>query len=159
MKVENVNSFVQGAQSTLSMVSGQAGKLGNIFVKNPPYTSNGLSVIIGIVGDLQGEVIYTMDESCGLYLASKLMAGFTVTEMDEMSISAVREVANMISGNAASALFSHGVKVDITPPTFVNEKQGDAFGFVTPGSKVLCMPLYLEGERIFEIGLHLKNNA
>ena len=157
MKVENVNSFVQGAQNTLSTISGQTGKLGKISLKGPPYSSNDIAIIIGVMGDLKGEVIYTMDEKTGLYLARKLMMGFDVPSLDEMAISAVREIANMISGNAASTLFGHGIKVDITPPTFTMEKAGEVFSFVKTGSKVLSMPLYLEGEQVFEIDLHLKD--
>ncbi|MCL2350720.1 MAG: chemotaxis protein CheX [Defluviitaleaceae bacterium] len=155
MRVENVNSFVQGAQSTLLTISGESGKLGKLFVKNPPYIGKEVSVKIGIVGDLKGEVIYTMDENCGLFLASRFMMsmGFEINEFNDMAKEAVKELANMISGNAANALFSQGVKVDITTPTYANK--GEASGFVTPGSTLLCMPIHFEGEQVFEVDLHL----
>ena len=137
------------------MVAGHSGKLGKVYVKTAPYVSKEVSVIIGIVGDLQGEVVFTMDESCGLYLASKIMAGFEVKGLDDMSISAIKEIGNMISGNAASALFSHGTKVDITTPTFFKGTQGDVYSFANPGSKLICMPIHLEGEQVLEIDLHL----
>lgn len=156
LKVENVNSFVQGAQNTLQMVAGNGGKLGKVFVKNAPYVSKEISVIVGIIGDLKGEVIFTMDESCGIYLASKIMMGFEVVGLDDMAISAVKEIGNMISGNAASALFSHGTKVDITTPTFYKGTQGDVYNFIKPDSKLICMPIHLEGEQVFEVDLHLQ---
>jgi len=155
LKVENVNSFVQGAQNTLQMFVGDAVKLGKVYLKNPPYVSKDIAVIVGIVGDLKGEAIYTMDENCGLYLASKIMMGFEVTGLDEMAISAVKEIGNMISGNAASALFKYGTTVDITPPTFCQGANSETFNFIKPDAKIICMPIYLEGERIFEVDLHL----
>jgi chemotaxis protein CheX len=132
------------------------GKVGKVSLKELPYTAKDIAVIIGIEGDLQGQAIYTMDKNCGIYLASKLMMGFPLESLDEMAISAIRELGNMISGNAASALFGHGIKVDITPPTFTIEREGAAFAFIEPSSKVICIPLHLDGEKVFEIDLHLK---
>ena len=156
MKVEIVNSFVQGAQSTLTMVCGQVDKLGKVFLKQPPYISNEISIIIGIHGDLNGHAIYTMDEKSGIFLASKFMMGFDVHCMDEMSTSALMEISNIISGNAASALFSHGFTVDITTPTYIKGQQdaSAAFTFIKPESKLVCMPITFEGEQIFEVDLH-----
>ena len=157
MKSENVNAFIEGAQSTLSAVCGSSGKLGKLFVKQAPYNGLAVSVVIGITGQLSGEVIYTMDAACGLYLASKVMMGMDVPAMDDMAKSAVSELTNMISGKVAYALYNQGVEVDITPPTFI-ESADSQFAFVKPGDKLLCMPMYLEGGQApltFEIDLHL----
>ena len=160
MKSENVNAFVQGAQNTLSTVCGSSSKLGKLFVKQAPYNGLAISVVIGLKGQLVGEVIYTMDMDCGLYLASKVMMGMPVPAMDEMAQSAVSELANMISGNVANSLYNQGVKVDITTPSFVDSSaSADGFAFVKPGDKLLCVPLYLEDESaplLFEIDLHLE---
>ena len=159
MKSENVNAFIQGAQNILGTICGSSGKLGKLFVKQAPYDPMAVSVIIGITGQLSGEVIYTMDKACGLYLASKVMMGMPVPEMDAMAQSAVSELANMISGNVAINLFSQGVEVDITTPTFVDlASDHNQFDFVKPGDKVLCVPLHLEGDApyIFELDLHLE---
>jgi chemotaxis protein CheX len=160
VKSENVNAFVQGAQSTLAIICGSSGKLGKLFVRQAPYEGLALSVIIGLKGQLAGEVIYTMDTNCGLYLASKVMMDMPVPTMDDMAKSAVSELANMISGNVASTLYNQGVKVDITAPTFVDTgADGDQFAFVKPGDKLLCMPLHLQHGQtplVFEIDLHLE---
>ena len=160
MKSENVNAFVQGAQNTLATICGSSGKLGKLFVKQAPYDGLAISVIIGVIGELSGEVIYTMDMDCGLYLASKVMMGMPVHDMDDMAKSAVSELANMISGSVANTLYNQGVEVDITIPTFVEPNvNADQFAFVKPGDKLLCMPIHLEGGQsplLFEIDLHLE---
>jgi chemotaxis protein CheX len=160
VKSENVNAFVQGTQSTLTAICGSSGKLGKLFVKQAPYDGLAVSVIIGLMGELTGEVIYTMDMDCGLYLASKVMMDMPVPAMDDMAKSAVSELANMISGSVAGTLSNQGVKVDITTPTFVDsETEGNQFAFVKPGDKLLCVPLHLEGGQsplLFEIDLHLE---
>lgn len=161
MKSENVNAFVQGAQSTLATVCGSSCKLGKLFVKKAPYDGLAISVVIGITGELSGEVIYTMDMNCGLYLASKVMMGMPVPTLDDMAKSAVSELANMISGRTAITLFNQGVTVDITTPTLIGDlpSAGD-FAFVKPGDKLLCMPMHLDNDEeslIFEIDLHLED--
>ena len=160
MKSENVNAFVQGAQSTLDTICGSACRLGKLFVKQAPYDGLAISVVIGVTGQLVGEIIYTMDTDCGLYLASKVMMGMPVPAMDDMAKSAVSELANMISGSVANTLYNNGVQVDITTPTFLDTAtSADQFAFVKPGDKLLCMPLHLDGEQsplIFEIDLHLE---
>jgi len=152
MKAEYINPFLVGTQRALQGVCGYEGSLGKVSMTTPPYAPDEVAVIIGFSGDLKGEVIYTMNEDCGIYLASKFMVGFNVEKMDELAQSSIMELANIISGNAANALFSHGLKVNITPPTYV--KGSDALTFVKPTSKLLCMPINIEGERVFKLDLH-----
>ena len=157
MKSENVNAFVQGAQSIFAAVCGSSGKLGKLYVKQAPCSGLAISVVVGFTGQLSGEAIYTMDADCGLYLASKVMMGAPVASMDDMAKSAVSELANMISGNVAATLFNHGVVVDISAPTFLDAPDGQ-FTFVKPGSKMLCVPILMEGGSApltFEIDLNL----
>ncbi|MCL2169838.1 MAG: chemotaxis protein CheX [Defluviitaleaceae bacterium] len=152
MKVEYINPFLTGTQKTLSGLCGYEGKLGKAFMKTGPYKPSDVAVIIGFSGDLKGEVVYSMSEECGIYLASKFMVGFDVNQMCEMAQSSIMELANMISGNAANALFSLELKVNITPPTYIRGSSG--LEFVSPDSKFICMPIQIEGERVFEVDLH-----
>ena len=152
MKAEYIKPFLSGTQKTLSGLCGYEGKLGQAFMKVAPYKPYDVAVIIGFSGDLKGEVVYSMSEECGIYLASKFMVGFDVSQMCDMAKSSIMELANMISGNAANALFTQELKVNITPPTYVQSGQG--LEFVKPDSKFICMPIQIEGERVFEVDLH-----
>lgn len=60
-----------------------------------------------------------------------------VTEIDEMSKSAISELGNMISGNAGTLLYNQGVTVDITPPKII--ESAEAAGY-TP-KRALTIPL------------------
>jgi len=156
VKVELVNSFVQGAQGTLTTICGEIDKLGKVFMKQAPFLPSDISIVIGVHGELNGHVIYAMDEKSGILLASKLMAGFEVNGLDDMSKSAIKEVGNMISGNAANALFNHGFTVDITPPTYLGKGDAGGMDFLENDSKLLCIPIFYQGEQIFEVDLHFK---
>ena len=156
MKSENVNAFIQGAQGILTSVCGSGGKMGKLSIKQAPYTGLAFSVITDFSGMLSGKVIYTMDAECGLFLASKVMMGMPVSAMDDMAKSAVSELTNMISGSVAGNLYGLGVKVTVSAPAFVdNAAAGSQFDFVKPGSKILSVPLHLEGG-LFEIDLLLE---
>ncbi len=43
--------------------------------------------------------------------------GMPVTELDDMAMSAISELGNMIMGNAATIFSTKGIVIDITPPT------------------------------------------
>jgi chemotaxis protein CheX len=47
------------------------------------------------------------------------MIGAEVPELDEMAMSAVSELANMITGGAAVIVSEYGLNVDITPPSII----------------------------------------
>ncbi|HBF38658.1 MAG TPA: hypothetical protein DDW50_15235 [Firmicutes bacterium] len=52
-----------------------------------------------------------------------MMGGTPVLEMDEITKSAIGEVANMVGGSASTRLSGLGAVTDITPPSIVFEKQ------------------------------------
>jgi chemotaxis protein CheX len=89
---------------------------------------------------MQGDIVFGLHEDVALKLVSAMMGGFSVTQMDEMSQSAISELGNMISGNASTILYNQGVRVDITPPKLI--QTAAAAGF-TP-TKALTIPLMME---------------
>lgn len=53
----------------------------------------------------------------------KAMIGMELNELDEMALSAVGELANMISGNIAINLEKAGYKIEISPPSVVKGRE------------------------------------
>ncbi|NLP30573.1 MAG: chemotaxis protein CheX [Clostridiales bacterium] len=74
-----------------------------------------VDIAIGIVGDLEGEVIYRFPISTSLNMV-KIMSGMEFEEVDAFVTSAISEIANIISGNVATALSDSDIKCDILPP-------------------------------------------
>lgn len=89
------------------------------------YTTNELTALIGISGQLEGNVLYGFTQDSARSIASK-MIGQEVIEMDEMALSAIGEIANMITGNAATLLANLGTECEITPPVII-EPSGSRF--------------------------------
>ncbi len=74
-----------------------------------------VDIAIGIVGDLQGEVIYRFPASTSLNIV-EIMSGMQFEEVDAFVTSAISEIANIISGNVLTALSDNDMKCDILPP-------------------------------------------
>jgi chemotaxis protein CheX len=76
---------------------------------------NETDIAIGIVGDLQGKVIYRFPDSTSLNIVN-VMSGMQFDAVDVFVTSAISEIANIISGNVLTALSDNNMKCDILPP-------------------------------------------
>lgn len=74
-----------------------------------------IDISIGIVGDLNGEVIYRFPVETSLNMVN-IMSGMQFEEVDAFVTSAISEVANIISGNVLTAISANNLKCDILPP-------------------------------------------
>lgn len=74
-----------------------------------------VDIAIGVVGDLQGEVVYRFPIPTSLNMVN-VMSGMQFEEVDAFVTSAISEIANIISGNVLTALSNSDVKCDILPP-------------------------------------------
>ena len=71
-----------------------------------------------------------------------------VSEIDELSGSAICELGNMILGNAATVFSTKGLSIDITPPSLCIGKM--AFMNV---SKSICVPLTYDDDKVIELNI------
>lgn len=74
-------------------------------------------ILIGVTGEMRGQVVLSIDEKKACEIASRMMMGMPVPELDDMAISAISELGNMIMGNAATVFSVRNIGIDITPPT------------------------------------------
>lgn len=58
------------------------------------------------MGEMKGQVILAIRENNAKDIASRMMFGMPVNELDEMASSALNELGNMIMGNTAT-IFPH----------------------------------------------------
>ncbi|WHH60719.1 chemotaxis protein CheX [Petroclostridium sp. X23] len=140
MNVEYINPFIEASQSVLKSVANMDITLGKLHIKTSPYASDTLAIIIGLTGKLRGQVIFSMSKEIACQIASAMMMGMPVNELDEISKSAVTEATNMILGNTATILYNRGIPIDITPPSLLI---GDNMQISTNKMKTVCVPLKL----------------
>lgn len=79
----------------------------------------GVICIIGIIGDLRGNVIYAMKDDCAKKIASTMMCGMEVEDFDEIAQSAISELGNMLAANACTEFSSSNIIVDVSTPTLM----------------------------------------
>ncbi|MFD2702910.1 chemotaxis protein CheX [Paenibacillus shunpengii] len=141
MKAEVINPFLESARlvfEQLIQISPSAGKLG---IKQVEFLEDHIWILIGMTGQLNGKVVFGIQEQVALRIVSAMMGGFVISEMDEMGQSAISELGNMISGNASTILYNQGIAVDITPPQ-VTKSSHPAMDAVT---QALSIPLVMDG--------------
>ena len=118
MKEEYVNPFLAPAQhvweqelhSKLEVVSAE--------LVAHQFTTEDVTALIGITGHLQGNVLYGFSQQTA-HAAIDVMLGPGVEKSDELALSALGELANMITGNAATALAANGYPCSISPPVVI----------------------------------------
>lgn len=141
MRVEYINPFVESAAYVLREVASLEVVRGTPTLKSSVFPAPPITVLLGMVGDVKGQVIYGMGRETGLALVSRMMMGASVTEFDEVARSAIGEVGNMVTGMAATKLEKLGAKVSISPPTVIMGNQMEISAIKT---KVIVVPLETE---------------
>ncbi len=146
MNIEYINPFIEASQTVLKQIASLDAKLGKVYIKDSPYKSEDLIIMVGLTGKIRGQAIFSMTRKLGMSIASSMMMGMPVTEFDDLSKSAISELANMILGNAATLLYNRGFNIDITPPSLL---MGENLQITPNKMKTICIPLLInENERI-----------
>ena len=118
MKQEYVNPFLTPAQLVWQKEFGCALKIQNAEAVSHQYTTDDVTAIIGISGKLEGNVLYGFTEDLVRQIVQRLV-GEEVDPRDQMALSALGEIANVITGNAATQLAASGYGCDISPPVIL----------------------------------------
>lgn len=113
---KTINCISQAAMDVLAMISGQTFTSGKTYIHKRTEIENSVAVILGLTGQLSGQVIIRFTEDNAKKLASVMMMGIPIENMDDMALSALSELGNMILGSASTILAEAGMITDITPP-------------------------------------------
>ena len=119
MKVEYINPFIESASQVLEEIASLKSERGALKMKDPNKPFRDVCVILGLIGQVNGQVVYGFDESTARSVVSKMMMGAEVIEFDEMARSALGELGNIITGKASVGLEEAGFPIEISPPTLV----------------------------------------
>lgn len=91
------------------------------------HNAETVAIVIGLTGDLSGNIVYRFHRNTMLEMV-QIMSGMEMDKVDEFVMSAIGEIANIISGNALIGLSQEQVTCDITPPRFMTEGETLVFG-------------------------------
>ena len=117
INVNHINPFLMAAGTILRDACQMEMSIGKPYVKTTEFGEDSVIIMIGITGEMKGQVLMAFSYANALNVASRMMMGMPVTELDDMATSAISELGNMIMGNAATIFSTKGIVIDITPPT------------------------------------------
>jgi chemotaxis protein CheX len=119
MDAKLLNPFIQAAVEVLKAEVGANVSRGEISLQKSSLTSDDITVLINLIGDVYGVVMYGMPTPTCLNLVSKIM-GQEFTELSSLAQSGVAELGNVISGQATIRFSETGYKSNISTPTVLN---------------------------------------
>lgn len=123
LQIEYVNPFIESATNILAQIAGISAERGDLGLKSSTHPSHEVATVLGIVGEVKGQVVYSMSQATAKNIASQMMGGLPVEEFDEMAKSAIAELGNMITGNASTLLEQQGTRCNISPPTLITGQE------------------------------------
>jgi chemotaxis protein CheX len=117
-RAEILEPFVQAARDVLAQELGMDVTPGKLALATGAATTLDVTVVIGITGRLTGIAVYGMPSSMALAVVGKML-GAPVTELDDMALSGIAELGNVITGHATTLLAGLGLVCDISPPVLL----------------------------------------
>lgn len=127
MKDKYIEIFINAITAILTSFGIEEIVSGNSYTKESFTCKYNLTTIIGLYGKIRGNVALSMPYDTAKKIVSIMMMGMEITEIDEMSVSALGEMTNMICGQALMEISSQNLFVDITPPTIIHGDKMEAY--------------------------------
>lgn len=152
MDVNLINPFVDAFMTVLPQIGFQNVTRGKVAVKEKATISRGVAVLVGFTQAVKGNVIYNMEEEVAKRIASTMMCGMPIDEFNDMAQSAISELSNMVTANAATHLAAMGLVSDISTPSLTI---GSAFSIKISDEKYIAIEMELDGA-VVEVNVSLK---
>jgi chemotaxis protein CheX len=147
LDVNNINPFLQSTISIFESVTQLKLTVGRPALAEFSFASPVYTITVGIVGQMKGQAVLSMLLDNAKDIASKMMFGMPVTELDEMACSALNELSNMIMGNTATIFSTQGKIIDITPPIAMVGSDLKMKSDISP----IAVPLLLDGKEYLKL--------
>lgn len=151
MNIEHINPFLIATKSVLQGMCGIELNAGTPYVKNGQFSEESVVICLGVTGQIKGQVLLACSNTAACAIASK-MCMMPITVLDELSLSALCELGNMVFGNAATVLSTKNIIIDITPPTVI---KGNFF-IDNLFAKNICIPFTFDDGQLIEVDISVK---
>lgn len=119
MNVEFLNPFLVAIGDILESELGEKPQIGSLAFEESSFTSDDVTVLVGVTGEVEGLVFYGMSEGTACRLAAAMM-GTPVPALDALAESAIAELGNMIAGRASAGLEQAGFTSRLAPPSLIH---------------------------------------
>lgn len=148
MKVEFLNPFITSAVEVLRAEVGSEVTRGPVGLKKGLFVTGDVTVLISLVGQVQGTVFFHMSYGTAKGLVSAIL-GQPFHHFDELAQSGIAELANVIAGLSSTKLSEAGYTSIISVPMLII---GSGSRISTLDIERVCVPLATD---VGEIGLDI----
>ena len=121
MNVGFLNPFVEAAYEVIKADAGFTLTRQALSLEKEAYQTDDLTVIISLVGQVEGNVFFGMSAQTALVLVSAMLHE-ECRELDSLASSGIAELANVITGRASLKLAETGYQATISPPAVLKGK-------------------------------------
>ncbi len=119
MDAKQMAPFLDALANIMPQLGFQEVRRGGLRIEEDKLSSKGVMVIIGLTEMLRGNIVYNFSLDTARAIASTMMMGMPVPELDDMAQSAISELGNMLAANASILMEGQGVSMNISPPTLI----------------------------------------
>lgn len=123
MRMELIQPFINSADAVLAQGLGSPVSIENLTMEEEAYRRQGIAAEVCLTGDIEGRIIFDLDQKAATRFASRL-AGTELPSTDDLVREAVCELANQIIGNAVTVLNDQGFHFRVHPPTVHTSERG-----------------------------------
>jgi|GEM_PF-653195 len=150
MKVDYINPVLIASSKIIKALLQEDITLGRLSLMDNHNLVNSLAIIIWMSGDFEGRFLFAIKRDVALYIASVMM-GEEVTELNDMSKSAIAEMSTMILGRTGIIFSERGIDVRISYPTMV---EGDSI-YISPIKQrkrsIINIPLIMSNGHVIDM--------
>ncbi|MBI2267139.1 MAG: chemotaxis protein CheX [Armatimonadetes bacterium] len=140
MEIKLYDDFVSVANEVLKKEVKAEAKKGRVSICRTPFAGNDINVLVGVTGNIEGVVIYGMSNQTALAMASIMMEE-EFHKVDEMVLSGIAELGNVITGLVSKEIEQKGYTIDLSPPTLI---VGKGTSISSPNIQRIVVPLTTE---------------
>lgn len=118
MRTEIFNAFIAAAHSVLISEANLQAKRGPLSLEREAYTSDDVSVLFSLVGDVWGIAIISLSFETAKNITACIL-GQEFEEFNELAQSGIGELGNVIVGQSSTRLAEYGYHTQISVPTLI----------------------------------------
>ncbi len=154
MRYEYIDPFVTTTIRVLDTTIPGNIRRGDVTVLQGDRMKGDVAVAVRIAGDAEGDIILSMETATALKICTALF-GEVFAALTPRSEDALMELANMITGNAVSALNDQGFDFTVSPPSVHRKDPAAGSG---PHVESLQIPLFSDcGEMTMNVVLRTES--
>lgn len=118
MKAEVLNAFLDAAKNALTTEAHANVQRTGLYLDPSDSITDEYTVYVALVGEVRGLMLIGMAAETARGVASE-MIGEPLPELNELGLSALAELGNLVAGGATVGLERLALACDITPPTLM----------------------------------------